>query len=66
MKQRTAHFLAQKQGSILQLLLSLIVVAFIGILLTVYLVARHANPVFLDEHGKPVNAQSSEPPAKPY
>ena len=66
MTQRTAHFLARQQGSILKLLLSLIAVIFIGILFTVYLVARHANPVFLDEHGKPVNAQSAQPPAKSY
>lgn len=66
MKQRTAQFLAQKQGSILQVILSLIVGLFICILFTVYLVARHANPIFLDENGKPVNAQSTESPAKSY
>jgi flagellar biogenesis protein FliO len=66
MTRRTAQFLAQRQGSILKFLLSLIVVLFICIIFTVYLVARHANPIFLDEHGKPVNAQTAERPAKSY
>ncbi len=51
------HALAQRQGTILKWLLSLIIVLFIGILFTAYLLARHANPVFLDEQGRPVNAQ---------
>lgn len=66
MNTKTAQVLAQKQGSILKVLLSFIVVLFIAILFTVYLVARNTNPIFLDEHGKPVNAQSTESPAKPY
>ncbi len=63
---KPAQFLAQHQGTILKFLLSLIVVIFIGILLTAYLVARRANPIFLDEHGQPVNSQAAESPAKPY
>lgn len=56
MRKRFVNFLSRKQGTILAALLSLIVVVFIGILVTAYLVARHANPVILDETGKPVNA----------
>lgn len=66
MKQRTAQFLEEKQGSILKFVLSLIIVIFFTIIFTVYLVARRANPIFLDEHGKPVNAQTTESPAKAY
>lgn len=58
MRKRIINFLSRKQGKILTALLSLIVVLFIGILVTAYLVARHANPVILDEHGKPMNSQS--------
>lgn len=66
MTNKPAQFLAHHQGTILKLLLSLIVVIFIGILFTAYLVARRANPIFLDEHGKPVNTQAADRPAKPY
>jgi hypothetical protein len=33
-------------------------VLFIGILVTVYFVAKNANPIFLDEKGRPVESQS--------
>jgi hypothetical protein len=33
-------------------------VLFIGILVFCYVVTRRTNPVFLDQHGKPVNASS--------
>ncbi|HMV47985.1 MAG TPA: hypothetical protein PKC13_13460 [Blastocatellia bacterium] len=58
MRKRFVNFLSRKQGTILVTLLGLIGVLFIGILVTAYLVARHANPVILDEHGKPMNSQS--------
>lgn len=58
MRKRFVNFFSRKQGTILTALLSLIIVLFIGILVTAYLVARHANPVILNEHGKPVNSQS--------
>jgi hypothetical protein len=51
-----ANYLARKQGSILQGLLALIVALFIGILVSIYFIAREANPILLDEHGKPINA----------
>jgi hypothetical protein len=60
MTNKSAQFLAHHQGTILKLLLSLIVVIFIGILFTAYLVARRANPIFLDEHGKPVNTPTTK------
>lgn len=50
-------YLQRKQGTILKLMLSFIGVLFISILLGVYLAARHANPVLLDEHGKPLNVR---------
>jgi hypothetical protein len=66
MTNKPAQWFAYHQGTILKLLLSLIVFIFIGILITTYFVSRRANPIFLDEHGKPVNTQAAEGPAKPY
>lgn len=51
------QYLAEKQGTLLKLLLALIVTLFLGILLSAYLIARQANPILLDEHGKPVNTR---------
>jgi hypothetical protein len=62
MKNRFVNYLSEKQGKILALLLSLIFVLFIGILVTAYLVARHANPILLDETGKPVHSQAIPQP----
>lgn len=45
------------QGTILKLALAAIVVLFCGILAMVYVVSKQANPVFLDESGKPVDAR---------
>ena len=36
--------------------LGVVFVLFIGILVFCYVVTRRTNPVFLDEHGKPVSA----------
>ena len=58
MRKRIVNFFSRKQGTILVTLLGLIGVLFICILVTAYLVARHANPVILDEHGKPMNSPS--------
>lgn len=58
MRKRFVNFLSRKQGTILAALLGLIIVGFIGILVTAYLVARHANPVLLDETGKPVASEA--------
>jgi hypothetical protein len=37
---------------------------FIGILIFTYVVTKRANPIFLDEHGRPVNQQSSASTSK--
>ena len=57
MRKRFVNYLSQKQGKILMAILSLIFVLFIGILVTAYIVAKRANPVMLDESGKPVSSQ---------
>ena len=45
---------ARAQGSPLLYLLSFVFVLFIGILIFCYVVTKRSNPVFLDQHGKPV------------
>lgn len=52
------NFLAEKQGVILRLFLAFIFVLFIGILVMTYFVSKRANPILLDERGRPVNAES--------
>lgn len=49
-------YLSRQQGKILKALLGLIFVIFIGILITAYIIARRANPIILDETGKPMNS----------
>jgi len=44
-------------GRFLQLILGLIFLLFIGILVALYFVAREANPVILDENGKPMSSR---------
>ncbi len=56
---RIGQYVARQQGKILTWLLGLVVVIFIGILVTAYIVAKRANPIILDETGKPVNAQTT-------
>jgi hypothetical protein len=58
MRKRIGNYLSQQQGRILTFVLGLVVVIFIGILVTAYIVAKRANPIILDETGKPVNAQT--------
>jgi hypothetical protein len=45
---------SRKQGSPLLYFLIFISALFIGILIFCYIVTKRTNPVFLDEHGKPV------------
>ncbi len=40
-------------------LLGFIMAWFIAILIVCYFIAKQANPVFLDEHGKPQNTARS-------
>lgn len=56
---RVISFFSRTQGIIVRCLLAFVVVLFISILVAAYLVAREANPVLLDEHGKPINAEAS-------
>ncbi len=60
MKKQTAEYFSKHQGSILKYLLGAIMLLFIGILITVYFVAKQANPIFLDEKGRPVNSQAGD------
>jgi hypothetical protein len=62
MKNRLINFLSRKQGAILMLALGLVVLLFIAILLATYIVAKKANPIILDESGKPVAASSYHTP----
>jgi len=38
--------------------LGFVFVLFVGILIFCYVVTKRSNPVFLDEHGKPVSASA--------
>ncbi len=61
MKTKAADYFSKHQGSILKYLLGAIMLLFIGILITVYFVAKQANPIFLDEKGRPINSQAADP-----
>ena len=58
MRKQFFNYLSQKQGTILIAMLGLVFALFIGIMVTAYLVAKRANPVILDESGKPINSPS--------
>jgi len=53
--------LGEKQGTILQVVLGGIMVLFIVIMVGVYLIAREANPIMLDEQGRPRHAATEQP-----
>ncbi len=59
MKQVVFKFWNEKQGTILQVVLGAIMVLFICIMIAVYLIARQANPIILDEKGKPLHSQGN-------
>lgn len=61
MKKEISAYFAKHQGVILNYMLAGISVLFIGILIVVYFVAKQANPVFLDEKGRPVQTQTDSP-----
>jgi F0F1-type ATP synthase assembly protein I len=48
----------------MKVVFGLIIALFVGILVGVYLVARSANPVMLDERGRPVG-EASAPAQRP-
>ena len=60
MTKRIGKYLARQQGKILMALLGLVMVIFIGILVMAYIIAKRANPIILDETGKPVNVQTTK------
>jgi len=47
----------KKHGRIWQFLFGGIMLLFICIMIAVYLIAKQANPIILDEKGKPLNSQ---------
>jgi len=48
----------QKKQAFLTYFLGVVFVFFIAVLIVCYVITKRTNPVFLDEHGKPV---ASEP-----
>ena len=58
MRKRIGNYLARQQGKILTFLLGLVFMIFIGILVMAYVVSKRANPIMLDETGKPLNSQT--------
>lgn len=53
---QVAEYFSRKQGSILKFVLGFVFVLFIAILVTVYVLSKRANPVMLDEKGRPVGS----------
>lgn len=43
----------------MKILLGVVSAFFLGFLVVLYLVARQANPIMLDEHGKPLGSAGS-------
>jgi hypothetical protein len=60
-KIESTHRPSNSGQPILLYVLPLVMLLFIGILVLVYFVSKKANPIILDEKGKPVNAQTSHP-----
>ncbi len=58
MRKKLAAFYDQKPGTVWQFIMGGIMVLFICIMIAVYLIARQANPIILDEKGKPLHSQS--------
>ncbi|MGA2001899.1 MAG: hypothetical protein ABSG70_00875 [Terriglobales bacterium] len=50
---------ASKKQAPLTYFLGVVFVLFIGILIFCYIVTKRTNPIFLDEHGKPVSSSSA-------
>jgi len=49
-----------KQGSPLSYFLAFVFCLFIGILIFAYMVTKKTHPVYTDQQGNPVNAESSD------
>jgi hypothetical protein len=48
----------RKKAAPLAYFLGVVFAIFIGILIVCYAITKRTNPVFLDEHGKPVSSSS--------
>jgi len=48
----------RQQRPLLVYVLAFVSMLFVGILIFCYVVTKRTNPVYLDEHGKPVAAES--------
>ena len=46
--------MTKPRGGLLLYFLMMVMALFIGILIVVWVVAKKANPVMLDEHGRPI------------
>ncbi|MBK7704621.1 MAG: hypothetical protein IPN69_15010 [Acidobacteria bacterium] len=58
MKAKIVSFWSERQGHILQIVLAAIFILFIAIMIGVYVIAKRANPILLDEKGQPKYTQS--------
>ncbi|MFT3743046.1 MAG: hypothetical protein QM785_02015 [Pyrinomonadaceae bacterium] len=59
MKKAITTFFSENQGRLVQGALTAITVIFIGILIAAYFISKSANPIFLDEKGRPLESQTS-------
>lgn len=57
MRKSIIDFWSEKQGTIVQLTLGAIMLLFFCIMIAVYLIAKQANPILLDEKGNPRYSQ---------
>jgi hypothetical protein len=60
MKNTVINYLSERQDKVVQIALALIMVLFLTIMVGVYVIARQANPILLDEQGKPRQSQTSQ------
>ncbi len=49
-------FVATRQDLVLKAYFVFVVILFLSILVAAYVIAKRANPILLDEKGKPINA----------
>ena len=58
MRKKLNDFYDRHPGVVWQLMMGGIMALFICIMIAVYLIAKQANPVILDEKGKPLHPES--------
>lgn len=58
MKKAILNFWSARQDKIVQIALAAIMLLFFSIMIGVYVIARRANPILLDEKGKPRPSQN--------